>query len=367
MKSTGRVYLDEWIQFNGGTGLYWPNNNGAHLYANTATSFAGLMTQGARGGYCGLHCGPNTNYMTVMSTDTHHGLYCESTGWEVYYNRSNTYIGLRTSYIPYPITMDGDSYTTGWSRAASGFYVEGTGVHYTSQGSVGEINMTSNNEFLWGSSSATLYFNYRTVSRGTTITNYIWNAGSSTSYASHVLGKVKAQSTASSWLDGQRYERGGFNLMDAADTGSYWPWMRQTNTGSGKWYSMGVLSNSLYFIGSTISRTDNGYDYGFRMDFSNGYLYGNFSGYLSGTASNVTCTEASGDIPRPIVGVVNNSLYYTSKVTIRWDNGNVTAPTFTGRLIGSADKVNGYNIWTGTKSQYNSATKNNNTIYIIHS
>lgn len=82
----------------------------------------------------------------------------------------------------------------------------------------------------------------------------------------------------------------------------------------------------------------------------------------AGTARQVTCTEASGDTPRPIVGIVNNQLYYTSKVTIRWDNGNVTAPTFTGRLIGSADQVDGYHISVVTSLP---STKVNNTIYIL--
>ena len=99
-------------------------------------------------------------------------------------------VGIGTSSPSYKLHVSGDSYTTGWSRAANGFYVEGTGVHFTHQSSVGEIDITSNNEFLWGSSSSTLYFNYRGVSRGTTVTNYIWNAGSSSSYASHSLGNL---------------------------------------------------------------------------------------------------------------------------------------------------------------------------------
>ena len=94
-----------------------------------------------------------------------------------------------------------------------------------------------------------------------------------------------APSTKSSWLDGQRYEHGGFNLTDATDDGSYWPWMRQTNTSTGKWFSMGTLGSSFYIIGSATSRTANGYDHGWRFDLSNGYLYGNFSGSLSGHAS----------------------------------------------------------------------------------
>ena len=123
MKSTGRVYLDEWIQFSGSSGLYWPNTNGAHLYANTTTSYAGLITQGSRGGYCGLQCGPGTTYMTVMSTDTHHGLFCENTGtWEFYYNRGNGGVGIRTSSITKNFNVSGQSYLSSnvWIGTTSG-------------------------------------------------------------------------------------------------------------------------------------------------------------------------------------------------------------------------------------------------------
>ena len=103
-----------------------------------------------------------------------------------------------------------------------------------------------------------------------------------------MTGAAIGKSTASSWINGQKNAAGGWNLTDATDTGSYWPWMRQTNTSSGKWFSMGTLNNSLYIIGSTTSRTENSYDYGWRFDLSNGYLYGNFSGSLSGNASTAT-------------------------------------------------------------------------------
>ena len=145
MKSTGRVYLDEWIQFSGGTGLYWPNTNGAHLYANTTTSYAGLMTQGARNGYCGLHCGPNTNYMTVMSTDVHHGLYCESTGvWEIYYNRSSSGVGIRTSSITKDFNVNGTSYLSGktWIATTSGGEALNVGGWVGTTGDTGWYNIS---------------------------------------------------------------------------------------------------------------------------------------------------------------------------------------------------------------------------------
>ena len=63
-------------------------------------------------------------------------------------------------------------------------------MHFTHNGSVGEIAMTSNNELTWGSSTPTLYFNYRPVSRGKTVTDFVWKAGSSTSWAKHSLGAL---------------------------------------------------------------------------------------------------------------------------------------------------------------------------------
>ena len=146
-----------------------------------------------------------TNYITGTAGRIYFGgnFHIDSLGSNAtyinHYTANNVYlvsgssqgnVGIGTTSPGYKLQISGDSYTTGWSRAANGFYVEGTDVHFTHQGNVGEIDMTSNNEFLWGSSTATLYFNYRTVSRGTTVNNYIWNAGSSSSYASHTLGSL---------------------------------------------------------------------------------------------------------------------------------------------------------------------------------
>lgn len=114
-----------------------------------------------------------------------------------------------------------------------------------------------------------------------------------------VVGRyLTVTSTASSWLDGQRYTR-AIRMSNSTDTGSYWPWIAQTNTGSAKWFSLGVLNNSFYIMGSTTSRTANSYDYCWRFDVSNGYLYGNFSGSLSGNASSASAVAWSGVSNKP--------------------------------------------------------------------
>lgn len=103
---------------------------------------------------------------------------------------TNGNVGVGTNSPGYKLQINGDQYTTGWSRADNGFYCEGAGVHFTHNGSVGEIAMTSNNEFTWGTTTSELYFNFRKASRGKTVTKYIWNAGSSTSWANHSLGAL---------------------------------------------------------------------------------------------------------------------------------------------------------------------------------
>ena len=103
--------------------------------------------------------------------------------------------------------------------------------------------------------------------------NYKLKVGGNGYFTDHVV----ARSSDSSWLDGQRYNQAGYNLQDVSSTGSYYPWMRQTNTGSAKWFSIGILNNSFYILGSKTSRTKNSYDYAWRFDLSNGWAYGNFS------------------------------------------------------------------------------------------
>ena len=155
--------------------------------------------------------------------------------------------GIGTTSPDYKLQISGDSYTTGWSRAANGFYVEGNDVHFTHQGNIGEIDMTSNNEFLWGSSSTSLYFNYRTVSRGTTVNNYIWNAGSSTSWASHNMGNI--------WLNGS-----GVYLRLGPQNSSHAHY--ETNAGVSHWFNKRVdVNGDIWRYGTNYGISSDGYFY----------------------------------------------------------------------------------------------------------
>ena len=72
---------------------------------------------------------------------------------------------------------------------------------------------------------------------------------------------VWSTTTNCSWVEGQRDNKAAYNVSDMTNTGSYWPWMRGTNTSSKKWFSLGVLNNSFYIMGSATTRTENSYDY----------------------------------------------------------------------------------------------------------
>lgn len=148
-------------------------------------------------------------------------------------------------------------------------------------------------------------------------------------------GNIIASSVASSWIDGQRYERGGLNLRNATNTSSYWPWIRQTNTGSSKWFSMGVLNNSLYIIGSATSRTANGVDHEWRFDVSDGYLYGNFSGSLNGNASTATAFSSNATVT-----LTGDTTGTSAGSTKSWSVPTVTsALTVKGGRVATADSA----------------------------
>ena len=114
--------------------------------------------------------------------------------------------------------------------------------------------------------NADIYLNYDTITRKNngTVQAYRFCDGK------HNLLITLRNSIASTWLDGQK--AAAIDLSNATNTGSYWPWIRQTNTSSSKYFSFGILDNSFYWVGSAISRTNNGYDHGMRFDVSNGLL-----------------------------------------------------------------------------------------------
>lgn len=171
-----------------------------------------------------------------------------------------------------------------------------------------------------------------------------WGVGNvasiSTDGNAYFNGHIRAASTGSSWLDGQRYNYGGYNLLDATDSKSYWPWLRQTNTNTKKWFSFGILANSFYLIGSSTNRTDNGYDFGWQFDISNGNTTFNTNGNKNNTSKTVINGRL---IVNPYYSTeqsysegirVNRANNGWANIILGGDNGSSTGTSSTTWLIG---------------------------------
>ena len=159
---------------------------------------------------------------------------------------------INTNTSLYQLNVKGDSHTTGWSRATNGFYCEGNDVYFTHNGTKGEIAVKNNNEFCWGANSETLYFNYAAPSNGTTVKNYIWNAGSDSTYASHTTGHItlgnsdyqlKRVGCSVSWSNGRN------SAIVRQTTASGYSTVVSSKTTNGSWEMGNYTSNgdNLYF------------------------------------------------------------------------------------------------------------------------
>lgn len=171
-----------------------------------------------------------------------------------------------------------------------------------------------------------------------------WGVGNvasiSTDGNAYFNGHIRAASIGSSWLDGQRYNYGGYNLLDATNSESYWPWLRQTNTNTKKWFSFGILANSFYLIGSSTNRTDDGYDFGWQFDISNGNTTFNTNGNKNNTSKTVINGRL---IVNPYYSTeqsysegirVNRANNGWANIILGGDNGSSTGTSSTTWLIG---------------------------------
>lgn len=195
-----------------------------------------------------------------------------------------------------------------------------------------------------------------------------WGVGNvasiSTDGNAYFNGHIRAASTGCSWLDGQRYNYGGYNLLDATDSGSYWPWLRQTNTNTKKWFSFGILSNSFYLIGSSTNRTANSYDFGWQFDISNGNTTFNTSGNKDNTSKTVINGRL---IVNPYYSTeqsysegirVNRAKNGWANIILGGDNGSSTGTSSTTWLIGHRG-ANGANSGSGGSNGVNLTGKIN--------
>lgn len=203
-----------------------------------------------------------------------------------------------------------------------------------------------------------------------------WGVGNvasiSTDGNAYFNGHIRAASTKSSWLDGQRYNYGGYNLLDATDSESYWPWLRQTNTNTKKWFSFGISSTSFYLIGSSTNRTGDGYDFGWSFDISNGNTTFNANGIEDNTSKTVINGRL---IVNPYYSTeqsysegikVNRAKNGWASIILGGDNGSSTGTSSTTWLIGHRGS-NGTNSYSGGSNGANLAGKINDLTIEVNS
>lgn len=137
-QSTGRIYANEWIQFDNWTGLYSPNNN-AHFLPNNTSTYGVWRIDGTRSGYYGILFGPDSSHLVVMDQGTYKGLFQENPGhWILCYRRDTNRVGIDTSEPSYKLHVVGnlyasDSIVTGNQMYAYSFLTHGSGGENTIQ------------------------------------------------------------------------------------------------------------------------------------------------------------------------------------------------------------------------------------------
>lgn len=97
---SGNSYFvpNNWIQFNSSYGVYWPNHYGAHLYANTGSSYTQIRIDGNKGGYGGIWDSYSAVHGIMYDSSGNGGVYREANGlWYFYYHVGNGCMGIGTS------------------------------------------------------------------------------------------------------------------------------------------------------------------------------------------------------------------------------------------------------------------------------
>jgi len=95
---TSYYQANTWIQFNGGYGLYFPNNYGGHFYPNDGSSYTQFRLSGQKNGYGGIWDSYSAVAGIMYDSGGNGGVYREANGrWYFYYHLSNDCMGIGTS------------------------------------------------------------------------------------------------------------------------------------------------------------------------------------------------------------------------------------------------------------------------------
>ncbi len=88
--TSGYYQVNDWMQFNGNYGIYWPGYYGLHFYPNNDGSYGSAQILGDKGGWRGLHFGGG-NGMTLMMNETEFGFHRQAIGWYARFTNGRFY------------------------------------------------------------------------------------------------------------------------------------------------------------------------------------------------------------------------------------------------------------------------------------
>jgi hypothetical protein len=97
---SGNSYFrpQNWIQFDGSYGLYWPNSYGAHLHANDLSTYTQFVLRGSKNSYGGIYDLYSAVNGIMYDSAGNGGVYREANGrWYFYYHLANDCMGIGTS------------------------------------------------------------------------------------------------------------------------------------------------------------------------------------------------------------------------------------------------------------------------------
>jgi hypothetical protein len=142
LELSGSAYFRprNWIQLDGAYGIYWPNNNGAHIYANTTASHTQIRLDGSRGGYGGIWDSYSSVAGIMYDGAGNGGVYREANGrWYFYYHLGNDCMGIGTSNTSstYSLYLNKGIYapsridaTIFYDASNTGYYLDPNGGSY---------------------------------------------------------------------------------------------------------------------------------------------------------------------------------------------------------------------------------------------
>lgn len=238
-RSTGRIYANEWIQFDNWTGLYSPNNN-AHFYPNNTTSYGQWQLRGNRNSYSGIHFGDSTHYMTIMDNYSDKGVYQEDWGWLWYYNARNGHYSIRTSS-----DFGADISLNGSVRTNSTYY--GYGLYHLSYGSSNYFLTSDGGARYWPDLYDGRYLRYEGWWSNGSGQNVNDSLGMNFTYTSH--GAPHHWGTTVTF----EYSRNSSYRLQLHGTGDNYLYFRNRSADYGGWHSSGwkqILTNQDTYVAS---------------------------------------------------------------------------------------------------------------------